>query len=100
MSSTANRRDLARRTAEKTGHTVETANLIIEEFLDQVQEAVASGEKVALLGFGTFAAREQAARTARNPRTGEEIPVAAKMVPAFKVGIPFKERVKDAAPKA
>ncbi|HIQ88376.1 TPA: HU family DNA-binding protein, partial [Candidatus Galligastranaerophilus faecipullorum] len=52
------------------------------------------GEKVTLVGFGTFEARKRAARTGRNPQTGKEIKIAAKTVPAFSAGKKFKELVK------
>ncbi len=54
---------------------------------------LASGDEVALIGFGTFKINERAARTGRNPRTGEEIQIAAAKVPAFKAGKALKEAV-------
>ncbi len=63
--------------------------------LAQVRGAVASGDKVQLLGFGTFERRERAARTARNPSTGAPLALAATRVVGFKVGAQFKQEVAD-----
>ena len=58
------------------------------------QISLKKGEKVTLVGFGTFERRQRAARTGRNPQTGKEIKIAAKKVPAFSAGKKFKELVK------
>ncbi len=68
--------------------------------LSEVRGAVASGDKVQLLGFGTFEPRERASRTARNPATGAQLQLAATRVVGFKVGAPFKQEVADSAKKA
>ena len=60
---------------------------------NSVEEALEKGEKVQLVGFGTFETRERAARTGRNPRTKEEIEIPASVVPVFKAGKEFKEKV-------
>ena len=57
-------------------------------------DAVAAGEKVQLIGFGTFEKRQRAAKMGRNPSTGEQIRIPATSVPAFKAGKSFKERIK------
>ena len=57
------------------------------------QQSGCRGQKVTLVGFGTFEARKRAARTGRNPQTGKEIKIAAKTVPAFSAGKKFKELV-------
>ena len=62
--------------------------------LDAVTEALADGEKVALVGFGTFEVKERAARTGKNPRTGEAIEIPASKVPSFKAGAALKNAVK------
>lgn len=59
-----------------------------------IKEAVAEGEKVQLIGFGTFEAKTRAARECRNPKTGATVKVAATKVPAFKAGQGFKDAVK------
>lgn len=65
----------------------------INAFIETVKEAVAAGESVQFVGFGTFEARERAAREARNPQTGETLKIAAKKVPVFKAGKGFKDAV-------
>ena len=59
-----------------------------------IRDAVAAGDTVNVVGFGTFAARDRAARVARNPKTGETIAVPAKRAPGFKAGKAFKEAVQ------
>jgi len=70
----------------------EAAN-VINELMDIVQKTVAKGEKVTLVGFGTFEARKRAARTGRNPQTGKAIDIPAKTAPVFSAGKKFKEVV-------
>ena len=67
---------------------------VLAATLETIEKAVKKGEKVTLVGFGTFEARKRAARTGRNPQTGKEIKIAAKTVPAFSAGKKFKELVK------
>ena len=61
--------------------------------MDSIGDALADGDKVSLVGFGTFEARERAARDGFNPQTGEKIKIAAKTVPAFKPGAGLKAKV-------
>ncbi len=77
----------------KTGWTKREAEAALKAVLDTVTDAVASGEKVTLPGFGTFDKRERAARTARNPQTGEAVKVKKTSVPGFKAGAGFKSYV-------
>ena len=77
----------------KTGWTKREAEAALKAVLDTVTDAVASGEKVTLPGFGTFDKRERAARTARNPQTGEAFKVKKTSVPGFKAGAGFKSYV-------
>ncbi|WP_448851051.1 HU family DNA-binding protein [Corynebacterium sp. 335C] len=67
----------------------------IENTLDIIVRAVASGESVTIMGFGTFEPRERAPRTARNPHTGETVPVPATRTPAFRPGGYFRSVVKE-----
>ncbi len=67
---------------------------MVNETLDVIVGGVVTTGKVAITGFGTFEARDRAARTARNPQTGAPIHVAATRVPAFKAGKSFKDAVK------
>ena len=62
-------------------------------FIETVEETVKSGDKVQLIGFGTFEAKTRAARTGKNPRTGEAIKIAESKVPAFKAGAAFKDLI-------
>ncbi|MGA8117147.1 MAG: HU family DNA-binding protein [Actinocatenispora sp.] len=80
-----------------------TATNALEAMLDEIQRTVAKGGKISLAGFGVFEKRARAARTARNPRTGEAVKVKKTSVPAFRAGQGFKDVVtgkkKIAAPK-
>jgi len=79
--------------AEKAGLTKKETETFLKAFIDSVEEALSNGEKVQLVGFGTFETRERAARTGRNPRTKEEIQIPASKVPVFKAGKEFKDIV-------
>jgi DNA-binding protein HU-beta len=87
--------------AELVSHVATEANIgkaeavaAVEAVLSGVTDALAKGEAVSLVGFGTFSVAERAARTARNPRTGEPIEVAASKSPKFKAGKSLKDAVK------
>ena len=67
---------------------------VLAATIETIEKTVKKGQKVTLVGFGTFEARKRAARTGRNPQTGKEIKIAAKTVPAFSAGKKFKELVK------
>jgi DNA-binding protein HU-beta len=69
------------------------AEKAVAAVLDGITAALAAGDKVALVGFGTFETRERAARTGLNPRTGEELKIEATVVPAFKAGKALKDAV-------
>ena len=85
--------DLRAAVAEDTGLSAADAERAVAAVLDTVSQALAKGEKVSLSGFGTFEARARAARTGRNPQTGEEIQIAATVAPAFKAAAPLKRLV-------
>lgn len=70
-----------------------TATAALDAVLSEIQNAVTKGEKVSITGFGVFEKRVRAARTARNPRTGEAVKVKKTSVPAFRPGASFKELV-------
>lgn len=80
---------VAAQTELPKSETAKTVNAL----LDVIKNELAKGEKVALVGFGTFEVRERAARKGRNPQTGAEIEIAAAKAPAFKAGKDFKEAV-------
>jgi integration host factor subunit beta len=67
--------------------------VIVSTIFDEITRALASGARVELRGFGAFTAKRRQARTGRNPRTGETVPVDEKMVPFFKAGKELRERV-------
>ncbi len=88
-----NKSQLAEAAAERAGMSKGDATKALDAVLDTIQSTLQSGEKVSLTGFGTFEVRNRAARTARNPQTGQEMQVAASKAPAFKAGKGFKEAV-------
>ena len=88
-----NKEELVQEIAKKAKVTQKEAAEILNGFVETVQKSVSKGEKVTLVGFGTFEARKRAARTGRNPQTGKEIKIAAKTVPALTAGKKFKELV-------
>ena len=77
--------------AEASGLTKADAERAVEAMFDTIKNALKSGDSVSLVGFGTFVVRSRAARTGRNPRTGDEIKIAASKVPAFKAGKALKD---------
>ncbi|WP_201786452.1 HU family DNA-binding protein [Neomoorella mulderi] len=85
--------DLVASVAEKTDLTKKDAEKVVSAVLASIEEALAQGDKVQLVGFGTFEIKERAARVGRNPRTGEEIEIAATRVPVFKAGKALREAV-------
>ena len=89
----ANKAELIENVASSTGLTKKDATAADAVF-STIQETLAKGEKVQLIGFGNFEVRERAARKGRNPQTGQEIQIAASKVPAFKPGKALKDAVK------
>jgi DNA-binding protein HU-beta len=85
-----NKKELIDTVANSNGETKRVVGDVVEETLTTIQKQVKRGDKVTIPGFGTFSRRARAARTARNPRTGEAIKVKASKVPAFKAGAGFK----------
>ena len=79
--------------AEKTNFTKKDAEIALKGVIESIEEALEKGEKVQLVGFGTFEPRERAERKGRNPKTQEELIIPATTVPVFKAGKEFKERV-------
>lgn len=89
-----NRSDLVAAIAEKTGFTKKDSDKALAAFIDSVTEALKGGEKVQLVGFGTFEVRQRAQRQGKNPKTGASITIPATKAPAFKVGKAFKDAIK------
>lgn len=88
-----NKSELVGKVAEKSGLSKKDSEKAVNAMIDAIGEALAQGDKVSLVGFGTFEVRERAPRTGRNPQTGEEIAIPATKVPAFKAGKALKESV-------
>jgi DNA-binding protein HU-beta len=88
-----NKSELIDAAAESTGLSKNDVTKTLESILNSISGAVSQGDKVSLSGFGTFERRERAARTGRNPQTGEELQVAASKAPAFKPAKAFKDAV-------
>lgn len=88
-----NKTELVALVAEKSGLTKKDAEAAVTAVLDSVVEAVTNGEKVQIVGFGTFEQRQRNARTGCDPRTGNTIEIPASKVPAFKAGKAFKDAV-------
>lgn len=88
-----NKVELVASVVEKTGLAKKDAEKAVAAVLDSVKEAVAKGDKVQLVGFGTFEVRARAARTGLNPQTKETIKIPASKAPVFKAGKAFKDAV-------
>ncbi len=80
--------------ADKASMTKKDADLALGATIEAITDALKKGDKVQLVGFGTFEVREKAARVGRNPQTGKEIKIPASKAPAFKAGKAFKEAIK------
>lgn len=89
-----NKTELVAAVAAKAEISKKDADKAVAAVIDAVTDALKSGDKIQLIGFGTFEVRERAAKEARNPRTGETIKVPATKVPAFKAGAALKAAVK------
>jgi DNA-binding protein HU-beta len=90
-----NKTELVSAVAEKAEMTKKDAEKALSAVLCSIEEALVSGDRVQLVGFGTFEVRPRAARTGRNPATGEQIQIPATKVPAFKAGKALKEAVAN-----
>jgi DNA-binding protein HU-beta len=90
-----NKTELKKAVAEKAELKQVQAGAAIDAVLETIAETLARGEKISLVGFGTFEVRERAARNGRNPQTGEEITIEATKSPAFKAGKQLKDAVKQ-----
>lgn len=88
-----NKKELVEQAAKKAGLSQADTEKALSALTETIITSVAKGDKVQLLGFGTFGSKKRNERTAKNPKTGEIIKVAAATVAAFKVGKAFKERV-------
>ncbi|MDI9461429.1 MAG: HU family DNA-binding protein [Saccharofermentanales bacterium] len=90
-----NKTDLIDAVAKKTKLSKKDSELAINAVLNTITDTLAEGEKVVLVGFGTFEVRQRAARKGRNPSTKEEIHIPASKAPVFKAGKNLKEKVNN-----
>ena len=88
-----NKVELIAQIAEKSGLSKKDAEKALAATVDAITEAVSTGDKVQLVGFGSFEVKQREARVGRNPRTKEEIEIPASRVPSFKVGKALKDAV-------
>ena len=88
-----NKSELVDAMSAQSGLTKADADRAYKAFVDVITAEMKKGETISLIGFGTFVVRERQARTGRNPRTGENIEIAASKIPAFKAGKALKDAV-------
>jgi len=88
-----NKTDLINSIASKSGLNKKNSEAALNAFISSVEEALQGGDKVVLVGFGTFEVRERAARKGRNPQTKKEITIPASKAPVFKAGKVLKDKV-------
>ena len=88
-----NKEELVQEVAKKTKTSQKMVAEVLSEIITTVEKSVSKGQKVTLVGFGTFERRKRAARVGRNPQTGAELKIPAKTVPAFSAGKKFRELV-------
>ena len=89
-----NKAELISEVSEKVGITKKEIGNIVDATMEAIRKALSKGEKVTLVGFGTFQIIERKARRGRNPQTGEELQIPAKKVPKFRAGKALREKVK------
>ncbi len=92
-----NKTELIAAVAAKAHVSQKQADAILSTTIDTIVESVVSGDKVVLIGFGSFESRERSARSGRNPKTGDQITIPATKVPVFSAGKVFKDKVKTTA---
>lgn len=88
-----NKTELVANVAEKAGMTKKDAEKALAAVLESVQQALIEGDRVQLIGFGTFEVKERAARMGRNPQTGKDMEIPASKAPVFKAGKALKDAV-------
>jgi len=89
-----NKMDLINKVAEQSGLKKKDAEAAVNSVFGAIEEALAAGDKVQVIGFGTFETRKRAARSGRNPQTGATISIPESNVPAFKPGNRLKDLTK------
>jgi len=89
-----NKAELVEAVSDKAGITKKQAGSVIDAITDTVKETLSKGERITLVGFGTFHVRQRKAREGRNPRTGKKLEIPAKKVPKFRAGKNLREAVR------
>lgn len=94
-----NKKELIEAVSKNIYHSVSKRDIttVVSSLFDTIQDTVAGGEKVVIVGFGAFEKRERKAREGHNPKTGERLEIPATSVPVFSAGKNFKEMVHDAS---
>lgn len=90
-----NKAELVAKVAEKSGLTKKDTEKAVSAVFESIEDALAVGDKVSLVGFGTFERRTRSPREGRNPQTGAPVKIAAAKVPAFKASKALKDRVNQ-----
>lgn len=90
-----NKSDLINQIVTKTGITKTKANQVIDAMVESIGNTLSKGDKVTLVGFGTFETREKSERVGRNPKTGETIAIPKKRVAKFRPGLGLSEKVRS-----
>lgn len=90
-----NKKELIKKIATETNSTLKATGEFIDAFCNAVTDALVEGDKVQLVGFGTFEVRHREARVGRNPRTGETVEIKPSKAPSFKAGGTFKSAIKN-----
>ncbi len=93
MADRLSKQDVINSVADETGLSKKDAGGAVDAVVNTIQNALAGGNSVGLIGFGTFEVKTRAARTGRNPQTGAELKISAKNVPSFKAGKELKDAV-------
>ena len=89
-----NKAELINAIVAKSEMSKKDADVALNAVIDSIKDALKAGEKVQIVGFGTFSFKERAARTGKNPATGETIQIAASKVPAFAAGKALKDEIQ------
>ena len=89
-----NKAELINAIVAKSEMSKKDADVALSAVIDSIKDALKAGEKVQIVGFGTFSVKERAARTGKNPATGETIQIAASKVPAFAAGKALKDAIQ------
>ena len=90
---TLNKQELVANVAEQASLTKKDAEKAVNAIFETIKSALAEGDKIQLIGFGTFEVKDRKARKGRNPQTGKEIEIAASKMPVFKAGKALKDSV-------